>query len=55
MRSIFIVFLIHSTGLLVKDKYTGDIWLNKKDGTKNRNPKIEIMAAGKCQPQKKKF
>ena len=38
-----------------KGQISGDIWLNKKDGTKNRNPKIEIMAAGKCQPQKKKF
>ena len=38
-----------------KGQISGDIWLNKKDCTKNRNPKIEIMAAGKCQPQKKKF
>ena len=38
-----------------KGQISGDIWLNKKDGTKNRNPKIEIMAAGKCEPQKKKF
>ncbi|MDA9147242.1 hypothetical protein N9O02_01330 [Gammaproteobacteria bacterium] len=38
-----------------KGQISGDIWLNKKDGTKNRNPKIEIMAAGKCQTQKKKF
>ena len=38
-----------------KGQISGDIWLNKKDGTKNRNPKIEIMAAGKCQPRKKKF
>lgn len=38
-----------------KGQISGDIWLNKKDGTKNRNPKIEMMAAGKCQPQKKKF
>ena len=38
-----------------KGQISGDIWLNKKDGTKNRNPKIEIMATGKCQPQKKKF
>ena len=38
-----------------KGQISGDIWLNKKDGTKNRNPKIEIMAAVKCQPQKKKF
>jgi hypothetical protein len=38
-----------------KGQISGDIWLNKKDGTKNRNPKVEIMAAGKCQPQKKKF
>ena len=38
-----------------KEQISGDIWLNKKDGTKNRNPKVEIMAAGKCQTQKKKF
>ena len=38
-----------------KGQISGDIWLNKKDGTKNRNPKVEIMAAGKCQTQKKKF
>ena len=38
-----------------KGQVTGDIWLNKKDGTKNRNPKIQIMASGKCEAQKKKF
>ena len=34
---------------------SGDIWLNKKDGSKNKNPKVEIMASGKCESQKKKF
>lgn len=38
-----------------KGQMSGDIWLNKKDGTKNRNPKIQIMASGKCESQKKKF
>ena len=38
-----------------KGQISGDIWLNKKDGTNNRNPKVEIKATGKCQPQKKKF
>ena len=38
-----------------KGQMTGDIWLNKKDGSKNRNPKIQIMASGKCEAQKKKF
>ena len=33
----------------------GDIWLNKKDGSKNKNPKVEIIASGKCESQKKKF
>lgn len=34
---------------------SADIWLNKKDGSKNKNPKIEIFASGKCETQKKKF
>ncbi|MDB2534632.1 hypothetical protein N9X70_01115 [Gammaproteobacteria bacterium] len=38
-----------------KGQMSGDIWLNKKDGTKNKNPKVEITASGKCESQKKKF
>ena len=38
-----------------KGQMSGDIWLNKKDGSKNKNPKVEIMASGKCESQKKKF
>jgi hypothetical protein len=38
-----------------KGKIIGDIWLKKKDGTKGKNPKIEIHANGKCENQKKKF
>ena len=38
-----------------KGQMSGDIWLNKKDGSKNKNPKIEIFASGKCETQKKKF
>lgn len=38
-----------------KGQISGDIWLNKKDGTKNKNPKIEISASGICETQKKKF
>jgi hypothetical protein len=38
-----------------KGQMSGDIWLNKKDGSKNKNPKIEIFASGKCEAQKKKF
>ncbi|MDB2582180.1 hypothetical protein N9Y24_02170 [Gammaproteobacteria bacterium] len=38
-----------------KGKISGDIWLNKIDGSVNRNPKVEIQALGACEPQKKKF
>ena len=38
-----------------KGKISGDIWLNKIDGSVNRNPKVEIQASGACEPQKKKF
>ncbi|MBL88598.1 MAG: hypothetical protein CMD80_03830 [Gammaproteobacteria bacterium] len=38
-----------------KGQIFGDIWLKKKDGTRGRNPKIEIFANGNCQSQKKKF
>ena len=38
-----------------KGKISGDIWLKKIDDTKNKNPKVEIVASGKCESQKKKF
>lgn len=38
-----------------KGKISGDIWLNKIDGSVNKNPKVEIQASGNCEPQKKKF
>ena len=38
-----------------KGQINGDIWLKKKDGSKGKNPKIEIFANGSCEQQKKKF
>ncbi len=38
-----------------KGRIDADIWLKKTDGTKNKNPKVEIQASGKCGPQKRKF
>ena len=38
-----------------KGRIDADIWLTKTDGTKNKNPKVEIQATGKCGPQKRKF
>ena len=38
-----------------KGQISGDIWLKKTDGSKNRNQKVEIFAKGKCETQKKKF
>lgn len=38
-----------------KGQMSGDIWLKKIDDTKNKNPKVEIIASGKCESQKKKF
>jgi hypothetical protein len=38
-----------------KGQISGDIWLKKIDDTKNKNPKVEIIASGKCESQKKKF
>jgi|TARA_B100001093_G_C26750535_1_gene980903 hypothetical protein len=38
-----------------KGQISGDIWLNKSDGSGNKNPKVEIQASGKCEPQTKKF
>lgn len=38
-----------------KGQMFGDIWLKKKDGSRGKNPKVEIFASGKCETQKKKF
>ena len=38
-----------------KGQIYGDIWLKKEDGSKGKNPKIEIYANGKCEKQEKKF
>jgi hypothetical protein len=38
-----------------KGRIDADIWLTKTDGSKNRNPKVEIQGSGKCGPQKRKF
>tara|TARA_B100000965_G_scaffold2271_1_gene1787 strand:+ start:2513 stop:3103 length:591 start_codon:yes stop_codon:yes gene_type:complete len=38
-----------------KGQIFGDIWLKKKDGSRGKNPKVEIFASGKCEAQKKKF
>jgi hypothetical protein len=38
-----------------KGKISGDIWLNKIDGSVNRNPKVEIQASGACEAQIKKL
>ena len=38
-----------------KGRIDGDIWLSKTDGSKNKNPKVEIQASGKCSPQARKF
>ena len=32
-----------------------DIWLKRVDGKRGKDPKIEILAKGKCQKQKRKF
>ena len=32
-----------------KGQLVGDIWLKKKDGTRGKNPKVEISASGKCE------
>ena len=37
-----------------KSKIKGDIWLKRKDGKRGKDPKIEILAKGKCSEQKKK-
>jgi hypothetical protein len=38
-----------------KGQIVGDIWLKKKDGTRGKNPKVEISASGKCANLEKKF
>ena len=38
-----------------KGQIFGDIWLKKKDGSRGKNPKVEIFASGKCEAQKKKL
>jgi hypothetical protein len=38
-----------------KGQIVGDIWLKKKDGTRGKNPKVEISASGKCENQETKF
>ena len=38
-----------------KGKIFGDIWLKSKDGGKNKNPKLEIIAKGNCQKKERKF
>ena len=38
-----------------KARIKGDIWLKRVDGKKGRDPKIEILAKGNCEKQKRKF
>ena len=38
-----------------KARIKGDIWLKRVDGRKGKDPKIEILAKGNCEKQKKKF
>ena len=38
-----------------KARIKGDIWLKRVDGKKGKDPKIEILAKGNCEEQKKKF
>ena len=38
-----------------KTRIKGDIWLKRVDGKKGRDPKIEILAKGNCEKQKRKF
>ena len=38
-----------------KARIKGDIWLKRVDGKKGRDPKIEILAKGSCEKQKRKF
>ena len=51
-----IEYLIRSTGITGKGQMSGDIWLNKKDGTKNKNPKVEITwPRGSARAKKRNF
>ena len=38
-----------------KARIKGDIWLKRVDGKKGRDPKIEILAKGNCEKQKRTF
>ena len=38
-----------------KARIKGDIWLKRVDGKRGKDPKIEILAKGKCEKQKRKF
>ena len=38
-----------------KARIKGDIWLKRVDGKRGKDPKIEILANGKCEKQKRKF
>ena len=38
-----------------KARIKGDIWLKRVDEKKGKDPKIEILAKGKCEKQKRKF
>ena len=38
-----------------KGRIFGDIWLKSKDGGKNKNPKLEILAKGNCTKKERKF
>ena len=38
-----------------KSRIKGDIWLKRVDGKRGKDPKIEILAKGKCEKQKRKF
>ena len=38
-----------------KARIKGDIWLKRVDGKRGKDPKLEILAKGKCEKQKRKF
>ena len=38
-----------------KARIKGDIWLKRVDGKRGKDPKIEILAKGKCEKQERKF
>ena len=37
-----------------KARIKGDIWLKRVDGKKGKDPKIEILAKGNCEKNKRK-